>query len=101
MRDVTTFKEAVDAFIESASWLGDADLPGVMTLRKLAEVLDACEATPQAALLSQFNMAFRDLRGREPKADGGTRDPLAAALDAAEQPDLFTAAAEHFHADAA
>lgn len=99
MKDVTTYAEAVEAFIAAAPWLGDADLPGVMGLRSLATHLDSFTGLPQAALLSQFQMTFRDLRNREPKGGGGPSDPLAAALAAAQQPDLFTAAAVAFHAE--
>lgn len=100
MRTPTTYREAVDAFIEAAPWLGDADLPGVMTLVKIADILDT-EAKPQAALISQFGMVFRDLRGREPKSTGGAGDALAAELESAEQQgDLFELHAEQYHAAA-
>ncbi len=98
MKDVTTYEEAVEAFLDAATWLTDADLPGVMSLRSLAKHLDAFTGLPQAALLSQFNMTFRDLRNREPKGVAGADDPLAAALaKAGRQPDLFEAAAEDFN----
>ena len=99
MKAVTTYAEAVEAFIDAAPWLGDADLPGVMGLRSLAKHLDGFQGLPQAALLSQFNMTFRDLRNREPKGSGGPDDPLEKALKAAHQPDLFEAAAEAFNRD--
>ncbi len=100
MQDVTTYEEAVDRFLIAATWLNDADLPGVMSLRSLAKHLDSFTGLPQAALLSQFNMTFRDLRNREPKVGGGADDPLARALaQAGRQPDLFEAAAEEFNRD--
>jgi hypothetical protein len=100
MQDVTTYEEAVDRFLVAATWLTDADLPGVMSLRSLAKHLDAFTGLPQAAILSQFNMTFRDLRNREPKGNGGTDDPLAKALAAAaHQPDLFEAAALELERD--
>lgn len=97
---VSSYTDAVEQFLEAATWLTAADLPGVMTLKTLAGHLDNVEAgkLPQAALVSQFNMAFRDLRGREPKTGTGAADPLAAAMAAASQPDLFEAAAEAYHA---
>lgn len=99
MRTPTTYREAVDSFIEAAPWLGDADLPGVMSLIKIADHLDT-ESKPQAALISQFGMVFRDLRGREPKIAGGQGDALAAALDAVgQQGDLFELAAQQFADD--
>lgn len=100
MKSVTTYEQAVEAFIDAAPWLGDADLPGVMGLQSLAKHLDGFEGLPQAALLSQFQMTFRDLRNREPKGASGGSDPFDQALKAAKaanQPDLFTAAAEEFH----
>lgn len=103
MRTPTTYRESVDSFIDAASWLGDADGPGVMTLIKIADILDA-DPKPQAALISQFGMVFRDLRGREPKATGESGDPVAAALAAAlaaaeQQGDLFTIEAERLAAE--
>lgn len=100
LRTVTTYRAAVDAFIDAAEWLSDVDLPGVMVLRNLADNLDAPGAAPQAALLSQFTMTFRDLRNRAPKEQGGSGDPLAEAMDqaASRQVDLFTAAAKAFEA---
>lgn len=97
MKNVKTYAEAVEAFIAAAPWLNDADLPGVMGLRSLATHLDGFSGLPQAALLSQFQMTFRDLRNREPKGGGAGDDALGAALKAAQQPDLFTAAAVAFH----
>jgi hypothetical protein len=99
IKTVNTYVEAVEAFIDAAPWLGDADLPGVMGLRSLAKHLDAFTGLPQAALLSQFNMTFRDLRNREPKGSGGPDDALAKELAKARQPDLFEAAAQEFHRD--
>lgn len=93
LTDVSTYRQAVDAFIGKADWLTDVDLPGVMVLRSLADTLDAEAGVPKAALLAQFTMTFRDLRGRAPKEPTSTGDPLAAALADAQQPDLFTAAA--------
>ena len=83
--DVTTYVEAVQAFIDAADWLTDVDLPGLMTLKTLAKHLDAVAEgnLPQAALVSQFNMSFRDLRSRAPKEKGGGKDPLAEAMGAA------------------
>ena len=100
MRTVNTFVEAVEAFIDAAPWLGDADLPGVMSLRKLAAILDDPESKMQAALLSQYNMTFRDLRSREPKTAGGNDDALGRALDDAQQRDLFTIYAEQYDDEA-
>lgn len=93
MKDVSTYTEAVDAFIEAAAWLTDADLPGIMTLKTLAKHLDGVEEgkLPQAALVSQFNMAFRDLRGREPKSAGGSGDPVARELEALDNQTLWEA----------
>ncbi len=99
MQDVTTYTEAVDAFILAAPWLDNADLPGVMALKSLGRHLDEATGLPPAALVSQFTMTFRDLRNREPKSPAGAGDALANALAAARQPDLFEAAAEAFHDD--
>lgn len=93
MKDVSTYAEAVDAFIEAAEWLTDADLPGLMTLKTLAKHLDNVEdgKLPQAALVSQFNMAFRDLRGRAPKASGAGGDPVGEELARLDNQTLWEA----------
>jgi hypothetical protein len=98
LTEASTYEEAVTKFIAAADWLSDVDLPGVMTLRTLARHLDGVEVgkLPQAALVSQFNMAFRDLRSRAPKSGGAGDDPLGEAM---RQVDLFTAAAEKFEAE--
>lgn len=91
MNEVSTYAEAVQAFIDSADWLSDIDLPGVMTLKTLAKHLDGVEEgkLPQAALVSQFNMAFRDLRNRAPRDQRPEDDPVAAAIRKAEAEGLW------------
>lgn len=77
-----SFKEAVTTFEQQAEWLGGADLPALVTLRRIADELDDGNMSP--ALLSQFGLTFRDLRKREPTGEGSS-DELEAALQSAAQ----------------
>lgn len=79
---MTSFNEAVDRFEKAAPWLGDADLPAVVTLRAIAVELDNGTRTP--ALLGQWGLTYRNLLARAPKADEPETDPLALALSEAE-----------------
>lgn len=62
-----SFQGAVETFVGEASYLGDQDLPAIVTLRRIAAQLDEGEMSP--ALISQFGLTFRDLRKREPKGE--------------------------------
>ena len=72
------FTSAVEAFEKASPWLGDADLPALVTLRVLAEELD--KGTIQAALVSQFTLTYRALVKRAPVAEREDADPLEALL---------------------
>ena len=78
----TTFSDTVSAFVTGASWLTPDDLPAVTTLEALADELDR-EVT--AALAAQFGLTYRNLLKRKPAEDAGALDPLAAALQAANE----------------
>jgi len=75
-----SFQDAVKRFEASADWLGDADLPALVTLRRIADELDGGNMSP--ALISQFGLTFRDLRKRQSSGDGDG-DALEAALQSA------------------
>lgn len=80
---MTTFQDSVNAFEKDATWLGDADLPAVVTLRKVAAALDGGDMSP--AMLSQFGLTYRSLLKRAPSDAAENLDPLEAALQGAEQ----------------
>lgn len=80
---MVSFSEAVDKFEAASPWLGDADLPALVTLRALADELDEGKMVP--ALIAQYGLTYRALRARSPQADNAPVDPLAAALEAAEK----------------
>ncbi|WP_084130319.1 hypothetical protein [Demequina sp. NBRC 110055] len=82
MKNVSTYKGAVRAFIDASPWLTDADLPALVTLKKLAAALDAGE--DRTAVVAQFGLTFRNLQARAPQADGSGDDLLAQALADAE-----------------
>ncbi len=63
MQDVTTYEEAVDRFLVAATWLTDADLPGVMSLRSLAKALAAAAHQPDL-----FEAAALELERDNPAA---------------------------------
>lgn len=71
------FESAVERFEASAPWLGDPHAPALVTLRVLAETLDAGNLTP--ALVAQFGLTFRSLAKLAPPIDAAD-DPLTAAL---------------------
>lgn len=71
------FSEAVERFESSAPWLGDPHAPALVTLRVLAETLDAGDRTP--ALVAQFGLTYRSLAKLAP-SEAGAEDPLEAAL---------------------
>jgi hypothetical protein len=62
--------------------LGAADQPALVSLHRMAAELDAAESI-SPALIGQFGLTFRDLRKREPKAEGEP-DALEAALREAQ-----------------
>lgn len=78
-----SFKAAVNAFQKDAVWLGDADLPAIVSLHKIAEALDGGEMSP--AMLSQFGLTYRSLLKRAPSDAPEKVDPLEQALQDAEQ----------------
>jgi hypothetical protein len=77
----SSYAEAVDRFIESAPWLGDADMPALVALRGLAKELD--KGSPQAAMVAQFGLIHRALLKRAPAAADGPKDELDEALEQA------------------
>ena len=70
--------DAVERFLESASWLTAEDAPAVTTLRALAERLDT-DPEPQAAMFSQYGLVYRALLKRS--AGPAEKDPLETMLD--------------------
>ncbi|GMA34734.1 hypothetical protein [Demequina litorisediminis] len=84
MKTATTYREAVTAFIEASPWLSPVDMPALVTLTSLADLLDAGD--PKPATVAQFGLTYRSLLKTAPQADAGAEDPLEAALrDAAER----------------
>lgn len=73
--------EATKKFVEASDWLGDEDLPAIVMLETIAEVVD--RDGPQPALLSQYGLTHRSLLKRAPGAPSEV-DPLAAALEAVQ-----------------
>ena len=72
--DDETYLESVQRFIRSADWLGEEHRPAIKVLRSLAKVLDNeldRGKAPQAALVSQFGLTYRDLAklGQKPGGD--------------------------------
>lgn len=81
--DDETYVESVARFIKAATWLNDSHRPALKVLRSLAKVLDdelARAKAPQAALVSQFSLTYRDLAGKSPTAQKGD-DSLPPPLD--------------------
>lgn len=74
------FARAVAEFEKASPWLGPQHSPAVVSLRAMAQQLDAGDMAP--ALLGQFGLAFRALSKERPTAT--TVDPLAAALAEAQ-----------------
>ncbi|MGM7677582.1 hypothetical protein [Microbacterium sp. A94] len=72
-----TFAGAVEAFKSASPWLGASDMPALVTLNKLAELLDNGDLTP--ALVAQFGLTFRSLAKLAPATDDAP-DPLEKAL---------------------
>lgn len=77
--DDESYLESVRRFIRSATWLGEEHRPAMKVLRSLAKVLDdelARGKAPQAALVSQFGLTYRDLAklGQKPAGDDAS-DP--------------------------
>lgn len=79
MKEVSTFTEAVDAYLATAPHLGDADLPLVMALKKAAAALDADGVN--AALVNQLRLVYNQLRSGAEDNNAGV-DPHEAFLDA-------------------
>jgi hypothetical protein len=81
--DEESYVESVARFRAAASWLDDTHRPALKVLRSLAKVLDD-ELTrgkaPQAALVSQFSLTYRDLAGKSPAA-AKTDDTLPPPMD--------------------
>lgn len=71
-----TFTAATEEFVAAADWIGPEHAPAVITLRLVAAQLDE---SLTAALVAQYNLAYRSLlkaRPVDPLAD----DPLEKAL---------------------
>lgn len=69
--DEETYVESVARFMRAADWLNDTHRPALKVLRSLAKVLDGeldRGKSPQAALISQFTLTYRDLAGKSPSA---------------------------------
>lgn len=75
MKRPRTFKTATEAFLKSADWLGDDDLPAIITLQKIAAQLD--EGGLQAALVAQYGVTYRSLLKQRPAGEGDDDDPAA------------------------
>lgn len=82
-KSTSTFRDAVKAFENDAAWLGAADLPALVTLRKVAAALDDGDLSP--AMLAQFGLCYRSLLKRAPVESTGPVDPLEQALQDAGQ----------------
>ena len=78
MNTEATFTESVDAYLASATYLTEADLPLVIALKKAAAELDANGV--QAALLNTFGVTYRALRKKQEGNTGGF-DPAQDFLD--------------------
>ncbi|QKS15605.1 hypothetical protein HUN59_04675 [Curtobacterium sp. Csp2] len=81
--DEETYVESVARFVSAATWLDDTHRPALKVLRSLAKVLDQeldKGKAPQAALVSQFSLTYRDLAGKSPAA-AKTDDTLPPPLD--------------------
>lgn len=76
-----TFGSAVTAFEKDATWLGAADQPALVALRKMAAALDGDDLSP--AMLAQFGLCYRNLLKRAPADAPAPVDPVEAALQAA------------------
>lgn len=75
--DDESFLGAVEEFIQASPWLGAEHKPALVILRALARQLDM---RVTAAMVAQFGVAFRDLRGQAPAAGGSDDDGVAAIL---------------------
>lgn len=71
-----TFTAATEQFLAAADWLGPEHAPAVVTLRLVAAQLDQALT---AALVAQYNLAYRSLLKARP-VDPGADDPLEKAL---------------------
>lgn len=72
------FEKAAEDFIADAKWLTTEHEPGIVTMRVSARLLDS--GGINAAMLGQYNMAYRDLLKRAPVSDKAPDDPLEAML---------------------
>ena len=72
------FEKAAQDFIDNSKWLTTEHQPGIVTMLVAARYLD--KGGIQAAMLGQYNMAYRDLLKRAPVADKAPDDPLEAML---------------------
>lgn len=76
--DDESYVDSVARFIAAAEWLDETHRPALKVLRSLAKVLDTeleKGKAPQAALVSQFTLTYRDLAGKKPGAAGPAEDP--------------------------
>ncbi|QTX04119.1 hypothetical protein [Agromyces archimandritae] len=78
--DDDSFVGAVAEFIAASEWLGPQHKPALVTLRALARQLDQ---RVTAAMVSQFGVAFRDLRAQAPAAAGDDDGEVDSILDEA------------------
>ena len=62
----STFVESVDAFVESADWLTDEDMPAVVSLYKMAIALDDEITGP---IMSAFGLTYRNLAKKKVVAE--------------------------------
>lgn len=72
------FKNATEAYIKQADYLGDDDLPMVIALQEAAKELDSSGV--QASLLNQYRLIFQNLREKA-NGDSNEVDPLEALLN--------------------
>lgn len=71
--ETDSFVEETEKFIESATWLDDADRPAVHALRKLAFKLDLSLTAP---IMQQYRFFYGQLSSGRPAADSGAVDPV-------------------------